>query len=144
MKTINAKRISGWTLIGVNVNNYPVPHGNCFTVETEGKDYKIVNFSLENMEELNRLGVEFPVKIHLLNDSRAIIHDERIPTSWYDDRWCEVCCPESLLPYPQRLTHDREIMQGVRTEHNGGTAIDFTKRPTLHPKGFDDGKQKSI
>jgi hypothetical protein len=43
-----------------------------------------------------------PVQVHLLSERIGIIHDPRIPDEWYDKRYCEVCCPESLLPFPQQ------------------------------------------
>ncbi len=58
-----------------------------------------------------------------------------IPDNWYNTAFCEVCCPDSLLPYPQLLRHKRQELQGVRTiiKHDTCNIIktDMSKRPIL-------------
>lgn len=116
---IKAVEISTVTLMGV-AGKFPLQHGNCFSVVgDDGKEYRIVNFVYENLAQLLGSGLVFPIDIRLLNDRVAVIHDKRIPSDWYMSRFCEVCCPQSLLPAPQLLRIEREIMQGTREEYNG-------------------------
>lgn len=128
---LEAQRVTGCTLIGVLRNKFPLPHrGNCFSVATKRREFRIVNFYLENLEELIKRGLNFPVKIIPICKSMAIIHDERIPAEWYNLEWCETCCRSELLPIPQRLIHDLEIKQGVRTiiKVKGATCISINQR----------------
>ncbi len=130
METKNAIRVSMFTLLGVYIRSYPTSHGNCFSVRCDdGTEFKIVNFVLENIQEAERRGLSWPVKIKTLSDSHAVIHDERIPHAWYTDRWCEICCPESLLPIPQRFAHERDEACGARKNFSYGVVIDPSKRP---------------
>ena len=135
-----AMSITSQTLVGVNMDKYPIRHGNCFSVMTEKyyhivekysgnsrakeyfkymhKDWRIVNFYAENLEKLIKDKIiTWPVKI-LVRRGRgrriALIHDERIPDEWYADRWCEACCPEELLPLTQRLRLERMTARGDR------------------------------
>jgi hypothetical protein len=118
------------TLIG-SFGSFPRDTGNCFAVmANDGNGYKIVNFNYENLKELTKRGVSFPFEIKALSDRVAVIHDARIPDQWYSRRFCEVCCPDSLLPLPQRLTHERQEMQGVRVLIGGGILI----KPANSPK----------
>jgi len=109
-----AVRTAEVTLMGTLRTDYPMESGNCFSVETDdGRHYRIVNFVYENMKEAFRRGtsddrwrpgVEWPLKCLEIGNGTAIVHDLRIPTDWYAQRWCECCCPHDLLPMPQRLT----------------------------------------
>lgn len=67
--------------------------GNCFSVETEeGPAYHLINFRLENFEELIRRGViNWPVKITPVDDDHAEVTDERIPKEWYYNKYCSIC-----------------------------------------------------
>lgn len=111
---------------------YPAREGNCFSAyASNGKEYKIVNFFHENLEEVQKRGVTFPMQVYELGERVAVLHDPRIPDEWYESRYCETCCPVSLLPLPQVLAHDRAIQQGVRMEGAGYVTINNTKRPVL-------------
>lgn len=140
------------TLVGYTTNTFPMKSGNCFSVKcSDGSGHRIVNFCIENLQELlNREILEYPIKIGVLREGIAVIHDERIPDEWYDKRFCEVCCPSDLLPVPQRLQHLRDIASGDRKEtvlDNGMTIISQTIKPGKHkidPKylgemSMDDG-----
>jgi len=133
-KTIaDAKGITWTTLLGIRIGEYPVVSGNCFSVHLDGardlvttKDYRIVNFSLENLNELlRREAVSWPVKIRILDEERrvAVIHDPRIPDKWYDRCWCGVCCPRDLLPPQQRLEQLLDINRGTRSEGDSIVSI---------------------
>ena len=113
-ETIEAKQITSCTLVGYIGKDFPMKRGNCFSVEAEdGKDYRIVNFNHENIEELlERRTIEFPVKISPIGEGVALIADERIPTDWYDSRYCETCTPRNLLPQPQQLRIFLDIQSG--------------------------------
>ena len=93
------------TLMGYVEKQFPMKDGNCFSVHTStGEDYRIVNFNYENFKELlNNRGLTFPVKILPISEKQAIIYDERISAEWYSTHFCTVCCPEHLLPLPQRI-----------------------------------------
>jgi hypothetical protein len=141
-KRIDAVEIGEQTLVG-SFGDFPRKHGNCFGLITEeGKNYRIVNFIVENLEEALERGLEWPIKIIPITERTAIIHDERIPHDWYMDRWCEVCCPHDLLPIPQKLRQDREIKYGTREEYVteiNGKPVTMVKStigggPKLEPK----------
>lgn len=118
------------TLVGVDTSEYPTRGGNCFSVRVKDHpdsgvgeagnrldigETRIVNFGVENLIRLLEIGVvEWPVRIAFLNQNKrvGIIHDHRIPTEWYDKRYCEVCCPDHLLPLPQQAVHDIEERAG--------------------------------
>lgn len=114
---MKAVGVTGYTLVGVS-GSAPHKRGNCFSVAADdGAEYKIVNFVYENLEALQEAGLTWPIGIRALSARIAVIHDHRIPDDWYQTQFCEVCCPKALLPLPQTLRHEREIMQGVREEH---------------------------
>ena len=127
-KILLAKGVSGSTLLGVNTNSFPVQSGNCFSVYTEGSRYRIVNFSLENWNEMIKKYIKLPIKILTLNEDYAIIHDERIPHKWYDDYWCEICCPHEFLPITQKFRLEREEWSGYREVFDGYVSITPSKR----------------
>ena len=100
-----------------------------------------MNFNLENIEELIRIGqITWPIKIkeigtQLLESDRsnwAVIHDERIPDDWFQDNWCEICCPQVLLPIHQRDRHERQEACGAREVRNGTLIIDTSKLPRIN------------
>jgi hypothetical protein len=89
----------------------------------DGQEYRIVNFGYENMQELQRRGLTWPVTCKVIGGRTAVINDARIGDRWYDNRYCEVCCPQDLLPPQQLLQHERAIERGDRKEHDGFTQI---------------------
>jgi hypothetical protein len=126
-----ATKVTEYTLVG-SWGDFPRKQGNCFSVlASDGKCYRIVNFLHENLEQLNALGIVFPVQIRALSDGVAVIHDSRIPDEWYSSRFCEMCCPDSLLPLPQLLAHARQEACGYRTVGKGLVWYDTSKRPVL-------------
>jgi len=132
IETIDAIQVTGSTMVGIMGSKFPLPRGNCFSVETvEGERFRIANFGLENWEEMIRRGIGFPIKIMKIDERRAIVHDERIPDNWYDNNWCEICCPRSLLPKQQLHAHDRAIKNGSREEREHSTVHHFAKVPRL-------------
>ncbi len=139
-KLLNATRIEGCTLVGYMISEYPAKKGNCFSVSTDcGGYYKIVNFSYENMVEAINRGISYPIKIRQIGDKTAIVHDCRIPDDWYDARWCEVCCPESLLPVTQMLEHERQVSSGVRVNRGDAILINLGGAPKLPAKESKSG-----
>jgi len=115
--TTNAVAITGHTLVGYNTDEYPIKRGNCFSVETEdGKNYRILNFGLENLEHLlAEKGLTWPVKIVVLGERHAALSDERIGDRWYQSKFCSVCTPRDLIPLPQLLENDRDEARGTTT-----------------------------
>ncbi len=113
---IDAYEVTSTTLIG-SFGDFPRSVGNCFSLKTDiDKDYRIVNFNAENLDELLKRGLTWPVKILPMNERIAIICDARISDKWYDERYCSICCPDSLLPHPQLASQLREIDRGDRVE----------------------------
>ena len=109
----------GWvTLVGVSdTGDEPLDRGNCFSVCLhDNRSINIVNFNYENLKKLQKLGLEWPIKISLLNDKIGLIADQRIHPRWYRPDYCETCCPSNLLPQPQRLRHYLDIASGIRSE----------------------------
>jgi hypothetical protein len=131
MTDIFANELAGMTMVGAYSDTYPYESGNCFSViASDGKEYKIVNFAAENFEALHQFDCKLPVKIRVLSERHAVIHDERIPDDWYQGKFCEVCCPERLLPIPQQLRIEREKAQGFRQSYGERSyKIDFEKKP---------------
>lgn len=117
-KDVFCDQITFITLVGVIIKEYPLEggRGNCFGMLSKetGKDYKIVNFSYQNLKQLIKRGLTFPIHCLELNDKTAIIHDQRIDPLWYKTKWCEVCCPKELLPIPQQLAHKRSEAAGIQ------------------------------
>jgi hypothetical protein len=110
MKAIS---ITSRTMIGT-WGDPPWTRGNCFRVMADdGNVYRIVNFIYENLHELEKAGLNWPIGIRVLSGRVAVIHDRRIPANWYSSSFCEVCCPKDLLPLPQVLRHEREAQEGT-------------------------------
>ena len=131
--TIKAVEIGFCTLVGFGGGKPPFESGNCFSLIAEnGHGYRIANFNYENMKYLLSHGVPFPIEIHVLSEDRkiAVIHDARIPNSWYSNKFCEICCSEAFLPITQLLQRGRERLQGVRQDM--GKFVRIT--PGLSPK----------
>lgn len=108
--------IGSVTLVGCLTDSYPVKHGNCFGVisNTNKKEYRIVNFYLENLEHLiEEKIISYPIKIQLMSNNVAIIADERIPLDFFNDRICEICCPHDLLPINQKLKFAMKVASGA-------------------------------
>lgn len=133
MEIKNAIKVTTVTLVGFLYNDeYPHSHGNCFSVYTDDNhEFRIVNFNHENFEEAIKRGVSFPIKIGILSQYIAIIHDERIPDNWYSNTFCTICCRDNLLPSLQKFAHDRQEKRGERITKDGIIKIDFDKRPEL-------------
>ncbi len=128
-KTINAYSIGLETLLGVNTKDFdpPYEHGNCFDLVTKpfdnkkkkypkgAKSYRILNFVLENLEyALKNKLIEWPIKIHILDNNSAVIHDERIPHEWYNEDFCSVCTPQNLKLFTTKLKNARDELTGAR------------------------------
>lgn len=128
MTDFNAVQITEHTLVGVGDQRPTAGRGNCFSVKSdEGKYYRIVNFGLENLEHLLEKGLKWPVKCRALGERTAIVHDGRIGERWYNDWYCTICCPQSLLPVNQRQREEREVMRGRRLEHDGCITFYFDR-----------------
>jgi hypothetical protein len=126
-----AEAMTSHTLVGYRDGPYPMASGNCFSVRVDpGEEYRIVNFGYENLREAIRRGITWPIQILPIALKLAVIHDTRIPDSWYSKQWCETCCPTRFLPPPQRLAHLRDIERGHRIET--GTTVQYPL-PRNHP-----------
>jgi hypothetical protein len=117
-KKVLATRVMRVTLVGYLGGEFPRSRGNCFSVECEnGQIYWILNFNHENLEKLLEDKVlEWPIMIHELEPGSGVIADPRIPDEWFDTKFCNSCTPRHLLPYPQKLKIEMEILRGKRTE----------------------------
>ena len=100
---------------------------NCFTMITKDEQlFRVVNVTHENLVDLiENHNLTLPLKLMVLRERVAAVHDERIPHKYYEQRFCEVCCPRDLLPAPQRLYHLRDVATGYRSERPGGTVTFF-------------------
>lgn len=125
---MKALEITEHTLVGAS-GPRPSHMGNCFSVKCDdGKYYRILNFNLENLEALLEKGLTWPIECEALSGRSAVFMDGRIGERWYDDRYCEVCTPDSLLPITQKQRHKREIARGARVEGNGYVSYHFDKK----------------
>lgn len=124
---MKALTVTEHTLVGV-MGDPPHPHGNCFSVKCDdGKYYRVVNFNLENVEALVEQGLKWPIECQAIGERHVVFMDGRIGERWYQDRYCEICCPRVLLPVTQRQRHEREIARGQRVEGDGFVQFDYTK-----------------
>ena len=136
--------VGSTTLVGVNTDNYPLKRGNCFSVFREEivgghgkisyKEYRVLNFNYENLEHLLESNIiQWPIDIFIYERDFALIHDIRIPEEYYQKHFCEVCCPEDLLPMPQRLALDRKTLRGEREviKCDGFTMVRQELKPTM-------------
>ena len=113
MKYEKAMGTTSQTLVGYSKGKFPQKSGNCFSVRTDqGNEYRIVNFNVENWDEMIRMGLELPIVIGVLDEGTAIIQDDRIPDEWYDDQYCSVCCAEKHWPINQKLAKERQVSRG--------------------------------
>jgi hypothetical protein len=104
---INGDVITSHTLVGYYSSKFPLKNGNCFSMRcNDGNVYRIVNFCYENLIEVTNRGVTLPIKVLPLNGRVAIICDSRIANDWYQDRFCECCCPQK---------HSESFMQKIKT-----------------------------
>jgi hypothetical protein len=119
-----AVRVTSCTLVAYLSDSFPMSAGNCFSVMTnDGKEYSVVNFGHENLEELLRKkAVEWPIDIIPIDDHRCVIADHRIPQAWYSSKFCETCTPQHLLPPQQKLQRVLDLKSGRRIERK--TIID--------------------
>lgn len=125
-----AKYIEYHTLVGFGRAEFPRSRGNCFSVKSyDGRSYNIVNFGHENLKELERRGLKFPIRCTALTGEIALLDDPRIGERWYCARYCEVCCPKDLLPASQLDAPRRDILRGIRTECKTYAAINLSVKP---------------
>jgi len=133
-ETKKATSITRQTLIGVIAKNFPINHGNCFSVLCDDDtEYRIVNFCVENLEHCISQGITWPIKIKPISDKYAVIHDERIPDNYYYNTFCDICCPDSLLTITQKLEIERKIeREEITYSNNGKYKIQYlSKEPKL-------------
>jgi len=136
-----AQSIGMQTLLGIDQKApRPSDHGNCFGVFVNENvtaeqivnnsviEYKIVNFNVENLNALIAQGLTWPIRCMALGPRTAIIHDPRIGERWYSKRYCETCCPVSLLPITQKQARERDILRGVIVEHERFEQINLGKK----------------
>jgi hypothetical protein len=126
MANFEAKKVTSHTLVGV-YGEPPHSRGNCFSVSDGKREWRIINFNLENLEALQEAGLQFPIHCKSLDDYCAIVQDGRIGERWYSGHYCEVCCPESLLPKTQLDRHERDELRGIRFKHGNCVTIMFDK-----------------
>lgn len=140
MEKKQAVRITTVTLVGFINYEFPMEHGNCFSMKTDDdKEYKIVNFNYENFKELlERKVIEYPVTIGVIAERTAVILDSRIPNDWYSDTFCSTCTPMDLIPLPQRIKQLLDIDRGLREERevemNGIKFMMTTTRQIKEPE----------
>jgi len=116
---MRAYSIGMCTLLGVIETKYPMKHGNCFDLENKDKSQsiKIVNFKLENLNYLLRNNiVSYPLEVKKLSKRYGILVDKRIPKDFFDESYCEICCPRHLLLEHQQKRIQAELDSGKRTE----------------------------
>ena len=98
MKLVNATAVGGVTLVS-------------HLYEDGAGPLRIVNFNYENLSYLLDTHVlPWPIKVLQIGKRTAIVYDPRVPDEFFDAKWCTVCCPERLLPMPQRI-HRRMSMK---------------------------------
>jgi hypothetical protein len=126
---VKSTHVCETTLVGVLNTNFPLSHGNCFSMSAEnGKHYRIANFVYENLNELFKRGLTVPVNLLVIGDYTALIYDERISNKWYLYKYCTICCPKDLLPDPQQLELERDHRAGIRIEHGDIITINQDNR----------------
>ena len=136
---IDTWKVGFSTMVG-SIGEYPRSFGNCFSlIDDEGREVRIVNFYLENLEELlRRKTIEWPVKVLKLSDSTGVIHDFRVSDEWYNEKWCETCCPRELLPINQRLKFDRKVGRGEIEVIEGDGIILYKTKITARKRTLNE------
>lgn len=137
----DAQSLGSQTLVGYHPTApRPQDNGNCFGVfANDGvtaeqiinqtvAEYRIVNFNVENLNALLKLGLTWPIRCKLIAHRTAIIHDPRIGERWYSKRYCESCCPREFLPITQKQERERDVLRGVIVEHEKFVQIDPGKK----------------
>lgn len=128
---MKATKITQYTLVGYGGGKYPISGygGNCFSVAIEGdeREYRIVNFGMENLKQLVRQGeVSWPIEIEPLDERRAVVTDARIPKDWYAEHYCFICTPKSLFR-PQDFKEFYNRYEKIKDEN--GKALYLPDRP---------------
>jgi hypothetical protein len=104
------------TLLGVMKTKYPLKYGNCFSLETEERAYRVSNFVLENLEYLlDQKIISFPIEIEKLGSGNCLIIDERIPKDFYREDYCPICTPLNFWLPEQKKRREEEIESGILT-----------------------------
>lgn len=132
-----ALSVTSQTLVGIGSSEFPLRHGNCFSmVCDDGSEYRIVNFYVENLKELEKGGViEDGVMIMPISGRHAIIMDERIPNNWYSGEYCTTCTPFDLLPDTQKMGSILSELKG-ETTHSGSVISYDNDRIRENEKSF--------
>lgn len=130
MTTVDATKVLGHTMVGYYPSAFPLRGrgGNCFDFAIDGEPVRILNFGLENLHELQRRGLTFPIKCVRLSKHHAVVCDGRIGERWYSDEFCPVCTPKQLLPLPQRIQQLCDVQAGIRTENEDFCSVDLQKK----------------
>lgn len=102
---IDTKSIGFQTLVGYCTKKYPIVNGgNCFSLETDNKNIRIVNFGVENLKHLLKEKIlDWPVKVFPITETLGAILDKRVPKEYYWTKFCSICCPFEYLPTTQKL-----------------------------------------
>ena len=89
---MRAVNIHCTTMVGIG-GPLPTKGGNCFSVETDTREYRYIsNMRLENFEGLMKLGaLAFPVEIEDVTPRSSKVVDPRVPEDWLTDKICGVC-----------------------------------------------------
>lgn len=111
---------------------FPFEQGNCFDIKINEDDYRrVLNFNVENFDELKRIGLS-DVNVMLLSDRHCVIHDHRIADAWYSS-FCSICTPLIFTPTDRQLRGDRQTKLGSLKNHGQVTSFN----PNIRPE-FDD------
>lgn len=110
----------GWggnSCVGVHATekDFPLNHGNYFSLVTKDSSYEIANFWAEDLKYLLAKDiVEYPIKLKILKKegkSWALIHDIRIPHEFYSE--ISHRAPHEFWSIPQLARSQRDIDSGV-------------------------------
>lgn len=76
------------TLMGTLKTEYPIQHGNRFTLKYKKEDYWVENMYCENFDhliEMNIIQENEPLDCLLVGSSQLHIFDQRIPEEYYHE-----------------------------------------------------------
>lgn len=91
---IGLDNIGEETLVGqihLTPPTYPIPHGNCFSVEIDNKYIQIANMHVENFREWFRINNFKSVNINVDELGNGFIDDKNVGNDWYLEEYCSSC-----------------------------------------------------
>lgn len=130
-------RFGSVTLMGILADEYPVSHGNYFSLMIDDKPFQVLNFYYENLKELESQGLT-DISVLILESGYLFIHDERISENWYSNfSWRK---PRKYWSPSEVLKEERMVKSGkkevFKVKTSNGTFIQGEKVNMEHKSKY--------